>query len=334
MKIAHVRARNAPAGSPWRLAAARDSAGERWLDLDEARQGLVVEDPRRAHNSALFRQPITTLDNHLARALRVESLAEIVDGYAAASEDDEAILSVDELVFGPPILRPPSLRDFYAFEQHVATMWHRRGGEVPEAWYRLPIFYFSNVSEIRGPGDPVWAPRGSAELDYELEVAALVDTAVRDLDATRGEEAIGGYLVFNDWSARDLQREETTVRLGPAKGKDFASSIGPWLVTPDELADARSGKGYDLAMTASVNGQELSRGSWATAQFSFGQMIERASADVRLLPGDLLGSGTVGTGCLLEIREETLGRYLEPGDSVTLTVERLGTLSSPVIERP
>ena len=334
MKIAHVRARHAPAGSPWRLAAARDGGGERWLDLDEARQGLVVEDPRRAHNSALFRQPITTLDDHLARALRVESLAEIVDGYAAASEDDEAILSVDELVFGPPILRPPSLRDFYAFEQHVATMWHRRGGEVPEAWYRLPIFYFSNVSEIRGPGDPVWAPRGSAELDYELEVAALVDTAVRDLDATRGEEAIGGYLVFNDWSARDLQREETTVRLGPAKGKDFASSIGPWLVTPDELADARSGNGYDLAMTASVNGQELSRGSWATAQFSFGQMIERASADVRLLPGDLLGSGTVGTGCLLEIREETLGRYLEPVDSVTLTVERLGTLSSPVIERP
>jgi fumarylacetoacetate (FAA) hydrolase len=334
MKIAHVRARNAPAGSPWRLAAARDSAGERWLDLDEARQGLVLEDPRRAHNSALFRQPITTLDDHLARALRVESLAEIVDGYAAATEDDEAILAADELVFGPPILRPPSLRDFYAFEQHVATMWHRRGGEVPEAWYRLPIFYFSNVSEIRGPGDPVWAPRGSSELDYELEVAALVDTAVRDLSATRGEEAIGGYLVFNDWSARDLQREETTVRLGPAKGKDFASSIGPWLVTPDELADARSGNGYDLAMTASVNGQELSHGSWATAQFSFGQMIERASADVRLQPGDLLGSGTVGTGCLLEIREETLGRYLEPGDSVTLTVERLGTLSSPVIERP
>ncbi len=334
MKIAHVRARHAPAGSPWRLAAARDGAGERWLDLDEARQGLVVEDPRRAHNSALFRQPITTLDDHLARALRVESLAEIVDGYAAASEDDEAILSADELVFGPPILRPPSLRDFYAFEQHVATMWHRRGGEVPEAWYRLPIFYFSNVSEIRGPGDSVWAPRGSSELDYELEVAALVDTAIRDLDATRGEEAIGGYLVFNDWSARDLQREETTVRLGPAKGKDFASSIGPWLVTPDELADARSGNGYDLAMTASVNGQELSRGSWATAQFSFGQMIERASADVRLLPGDLLGSGTVGTGCLLEIRDETLGRYLGPGDSVTLTVERLGTLSSPVIERP
>jgi fumarylacetoacetate (FAA) hydrolase len=334
MKIAHVRARHAPAGSGWRLAAARDAEAQRWLDLDEARQGLVVEDPRRAHNSALFRQPVTTLDDHLARGLRVEALAEIVDGYAAATEDDEAIFTADELVFGPPILQPPSLRDFYAFEQHVATMWHRRGGEVPKAWYRLPIFYFSNVSEIRGPGDPVWAPRGSSELDYELEVAALIDTPVRDLSGERGEEAIGGYLVFNDWSARDLQREETTVRLGPAKGKDFASSIGPWLVTPDELADALSGNGYDLAMTASVNGRELSRGSWAAAQFSFGQMIERASADVRLRPGDLLGSGTVGTGCLLEIREETLGRYLEPGDSVTLAIERLGSLTSPVVDHP
>jgi fumarylacetoacetate (FAA) hydrolase len=141
-------------------------------------------------------------------------------------------------------------------------------------------------------------------------------------------------MVLNDWSARDLQREETTVRLGPAKGKDFATSIGPWLVTPDELADARSGKGYDLSMSATVNGTELSRGSWATAHFSFGEMVERASADVHLRPGDLFGSGTVGTGCLLEIRDEKLGRYLEPGDSVTLEIERLGRLTAPIIERP
>ena len=118
-------------------------------------------------------------------------------------------------------------------------MWARRGGEIPEAWFRLPIFYFSNVSEIRGPGDAVWAPRGSAELDYELEVAALVDTPGRDLTADGAEALIGGFLILNDWSARDLQREETTVRLGPAKGKDFATSIGPWLVTPDELAGPR-----------------------------------------------------------------------------------------------
>ena len=224
----------------------------------------MVEDPRRAHNAVLFRQPITTLDEHLARGLRVEALADVVDGYAAADEDDEAVLDADDLVFGPPILQPPSLRDFYAFEGHVRTMWERRGGTVPEAWYRLPIFYFGNVSEIRGPGEAVWCPAASSELDYELEVAALIDTPVHDLDAAHGEEAIGGYLVFNDWSARDLQREETTVRLGPAKGKDFASSIGPWLVTPDELADARQGNGYDLAMTASVNGAELSRAAGRT----------------------------------------------------------------------
>jgi fumarylacetoacetate (FAA) hydrolase len=334
MKIAHIRERTAPAGTPWRLAAAWNADATRWLDLEEARQGLLVEDPRRAHNAPLFRQPVTTLDDHLARGMRVAALGEITEGYARATDDDEAILEAADLAFGPPILAPPTFRDFYAFEQHVGTMWKRRDMEIPEAWYRLPIFYFSNVSEIRGPGDAVWAPRGSSELDYELEVAALIDTPVRDLDASRGEEAIGGYMVLNDWSARDLQREETSVRLGPAKGKDFASSIGPWLVTPDELADARQGKGYDLAMTATVNGDELSRGTWASAHFSFGEMIERASADARLRAGDLIGSGTVGTGCLLEIRDERLGRYLEPGDTVTLAIERLGELTAPVVQRP
>ncbi len=331
MKIAHVRQRNAPAGAAWRLAAALDDEARSWLDLEEARLALVAADARRAHNSPLFRQPLTTLDAHLARGLRIEALRELVDG--AGQTDADARQDAGDLDFGPPILHPPSLRDFYAFEGHVRTMWERRGGTVPEAWYRLPIFYFSNVSEIRGPGDPVWAPRGSQELDYELEVAALIDTPVRDLDASRGEEAIGGYMIFNDWSARDLQRDETTVRLGPAKGKDFASSIGPWLVTTDELTDATAGNGYDLAMTAAVNGEETSRGTWSAAQFSFGQMVERASADVRLRPGDLLGSGTVGSGCLLEIREQTLGRYLEPGDEVTLRIERLGELTTPIVER-
>jgi fumarylacetoacetate (FAA) hydrolase len=142
-------------------------------------------------------------------------------------------------------------------------------------------------------------------------------------------------MVMNDWSARDLQRDETSVRLGPAKGKDFATTLGPWLVTPDELADARSGTGYDLTATAEVNGQELSRGRWNDAHFSFGQMIARASADVRLLPGDVIGSGTVGGGCLLEIKDESgFGRWLQPGDSVTLKVERLGQLTTPVVDRP
>jgi fumarylacetoacetate (FAA) hydrolase len=335
VKIAHVRERVGPAGTSWRLAAALDRGDElrRWLDLEVARRRAVAADPRLAHNSTLHRQAITTLDEHLARGLRVEALRELLDGFRPRSADDEATLEAGELAFGPPVLRPPSLRDFYAFEVHVRSMWERRGGEVPEAWYRIPVFYFSNVSEIRGPDDPVWCPAASVELDYELEVAALVDTAAVNLSPERAEEAIGGFMVFNDWSARDLQREETAVRLGPAKGKDFACSFGPWLVTPDELADARDRTGYGLAMTAQVNGTETSRGRWSDVQFSFGEMLARASADARLRPGDLVGSGTVGGGCLLEVRETTLGRYLEPGDVVELRIERLGTLRNPVVAR-
>lgn len=331
MRLAHVRERNAPAGAPLRLAAGL--AEGRWLDLEPARRRLARSDPRLTHNEQLFRTPITTLDAHLGAGNRVDLLRLIVD--AADATDDDLTLAEPDLRFGPPILRPSSLRDFYAFERHVATMWTRRDQKVPEAWYRLPIFYFGNVSEIRGPGDPVWAPKSSQELDYELEVCALIDTPAVNLSAERAEEAIGGYTILNDWSARDLQREETTVRLGPAKGKDFAASIGPWLVTADELADARGDKGFALTATASVNGRQLSRGSWADIHFSYGEMLARASADARLRPGDLIGSGTVGTGCLLEIKDDSgFGRWLQPGDEVRLEVDRLGALVSPVVARP
>lgn len=341
MRLAHVRERHAPKGAPWRLAAALDPAATSWLDLEVARRRAVTARPSLAHDSVLHRLPVTTLDDHLARALRVDTIGDLVEGFAPRGDEDDAILDADDLDFGLPILRPPSIRDFYAFERHVGTIWRRRDQEIPEAWFRLPIFYFSNTSELRGPGEAVWAPRGSAELDYELEVAALIDTTVESLPPERGEEAIGGFAILNDWSARDLQRDETTVRLGPAKGKDFATSIGPWLVTPDELADRRSpgSTAFDLAMIATVRTADgrvvqTSSGSLASIHHSFGAMVGRASADVRLRPGDLLGSGTVGGGCLLEVREETLGRYLEPGDEVTLEVERLGRLVSPIIGRP
>ena len=353
MRIAHVRERHAQAGAPWRLAAAlgpgaaADPEPKRWLDLEVARRRLVAGDPRRPHNSDLFRQPLTTLDELLGRGLRVGALSEIVEDLAvgdlAADDDadDDAVLEAADLSFGPPILRPPAFRDFYAFEQHVRTMWERRGGEIPENWYRLPVFYFSNTSEIRGPGDPVWAPRGSAELDFELEVGALVDTPAFNLASEGADEAIGGYFVLNDWSARDLQRDEMPVRMGPAKGKDFSTSIGPWLVTPDELADARApdGTGPDLAMTATVidasgTSTAISNGRWSASRYSFAEMLARASADVHVRPGEILGSGTAGSGCLLEVKDSTLRRWLEPGDTVTLAIERLGSLTSPVIARP
>ena len=348
MRVAHVHELHGPAGQPWRLAAAAGE-GHPWLDLEVVRRRLLAADSRRGHNSVLFRQPISTLDDHLGRGLRIEALAELIDGFeslgGARDEDDDAVLESADLRFGPPVLRPPAFRDFYAFEGHVRTMWERRGGEVPEAWYRLPIFYFSNTSEIRGPDDPVWAPDGSTELDFELEVGAIVDTPAFDLPEERAAEAIGGYFVLNDWSARDLQRDETTVRLGPAKGKDFATTIGPWITTPDELATALTpgATGPDLAMTAIVRPGdesqggvapvEISRGSWSSARFSFGAMLARACADVHVRPGELLGSGTVGGGCLLEVKDQTLGRWLEPGDQVVLSIERLGELRSPVVAR-
>lgn len=352
MRIAHVRERHGPSGAPWRLAAALDTGDEplRWLDLEVARRRLVRRDDRLAHNDPLFRLPVTTLDDHLGLSDgqprgRVEALRSLVEPYASGAigvdAEDEVVLDGAELAFGPPILRPPSVRDFYAFEGHVATMWQRRGQDVPEAWFRLPVFYFSNTSEIRGPDEPVHAPRGSLELDFELEVGALVDTPARDLPAGTAEAAIGGYFILDDWSARDLQRDETSVRLGPAKGKDFATTIGPWLVTPDELADARAAgaTGPDLAMTATVRAPdgheiEVSRGSWSAAHFAFGDMLARASADVTLRPGDVIGSGTVGSGSLLESRAGTLDRYLEPGDTVTLRIERLGSLRTPIAARP
>ena len=167
MKLAHVRERHAPAGAAWRLAVALDSgdAPKRWLEVEAARRRAVAGDPVLAHNEPVLRRPVTTLDDHLAAGLRVEALRAIVDRFDLRGDpgDDDAVLAGDALAFGPPILRPPSLRDFYAFERHVGTMWARRGGEIPEAWFRLPIFYFSNVSEIRGPGDPVWPPKGSSE---------------------------------------------------------------------------------------------------------------------------------------------------------------------------
>jgi fumarylacetoacetate (FAA) hydrolase len=344
MRVGHVRERHGPAGAPWRLAASSDLTGP-WIDLEVARRRALTATPQRAHNSILFRQPITSLDDALARGLRIEALGEILDAFGAnggaRDEDDDAVLGEADLAFGPPVLRPPSFRDFYAFEQHVATMWGRRGSDIPEPWFRLPIFYFSNTSEIRGPGDPVWPPRGSDELDFELEVGAVVDTPAYNLPEERAGEAIGGYLVLNDWSARDLQRDESAVRLGPAKGKDFGTTIGPWIVTPDELANRWTvgATAPDLAMTATVEGAdgkivEVSRGAWSTARYSFAQMLARASADVHVRPGELLGSGTVGTGCLLEVKDDTLRRWLEPGDVVTLAIERLGELHTPVVARP
>jgi 2-keto-4-pentenoate hydratase/2-oxohepta-3-ene-1,7-dioic acid hydratase in catechol pathway len=238
---------------------------------------------------------------------------------------------LDEVTIKAPLTGAPSLRDFYAFEQHVATAHANRGKDVPPEWYQVPVFYFSNPNSIIGPGEPVSAPTASRALDYELEVAAIIGQPGRDIPADKALEHIFGFTIFNDWSARDLQRQEMKVGLGPAKGKDFASSLGPVIVTPDELARHSAGRAgvYDLAMVARVNGEERSRGNWADINYSFGEIIARASQDVLLMPGDIIGSGTVGTGCLLELTKGN-GPWLKSGDEVVLEIEQLGTLANRV----
>jgi fumarylacetoacetate (FAA) hydrolase len=244
----------------------------------------------------------------------------------------QPVNSVDLL---PPLMRPMSLRDFYAFEEHVVTAHANRGKIVPDEWYQIPVFYFSNPNAIFGPDELVPYPAKTKALDYELEVACIIGKPGINIKAENAEEYIFGYTIFNDWSARDIQRKETVVGLGPAKGKDFASSLGPFIVTPDELEDRHTGRPgvYDLQMVARVNGEERSRGNWKTIHYAFGDLIERASQDAYLLPGDVIGSGTVGTGCLLELTRGQ-GPWLHPGDLVELEIERLGVLRNRIAERP
>lgn len=228
----------------------------------------------------------------------------------------------------PPIPRPPSIRDFMAFEEHVVTASAAIGLAVDPLWYAQPVFYFTNPAALRGAHEPVPVSPGSAAFDYELEVAAVIGREGADLTPAEALEHIAGYTLFCDWSARDLQGQEMKLNLGPAKGKDSASSCGPWLLTPDELPAA-------AAMTASVNGRPYSAGSLDALYWSFGEMIAYASRGTRVVPGDLIGSGTVGTGCILELSRvhgADAYPYLRPGDRVRLEVQGLGAIDAPVVE--
>jgi fumarylacetoacetate (FAA) hydrolase len=229
----------------------------------------------------------------------------------------------------PPVSRPPTVRDFYAFEAHVKTARKKRGLEVPPEWYEFPAFYFSNPGSLVGDGAVVPKPAWTQALDYELEIACIVGGRARNVPADKWRSVVAGFTILNDWSARDIQRKEMAIGLGPAKGKDFATSLGPALVTLDELEGKRSGDRYDLSMEARVNGATLSRGNAKDMHFTFGQMIARASQDVYLFPGDVIGSGTVGGGCILELGTE-VHPWLESGDEIALEIERLGTLTNKI----
>ena len=249
------------------------------------------------------------IDGDRVIQLAAQTLQAFFTGGGSAREHAEYPLA--DVVLRAPVLYPPTVRDFMAFEQHVANARRQRGGDVPQEWYEIPVFYFSNPAAIYGPEEDVPYPDGTQALDYELECAAIIGA----------DGAIGGFTVLNDWSARDLQRAEMRVGLGPAKGKDFATSLGPVLVTPDEF-DGTSG-----AMIARVNGEERSRGELGDMFHSWNALLSQAARNTVLRPGDVIGSGTVGNGCILEHGDD---RWLQRGDVVELEIEGIGVLRNTI----
>jgi fumarylacetoacetate (FAA) hydrolase len=265
--------------------------------------------------------------------------------YFLARNEGEALVKEYELM--APVPQPSSCRDGYAFRQHVETARRNRGLEMTPAFDEFPVFYFTNHNAIFGPGTIACMPDHFERLDFELEVAVVIGKKGTNIPASRADAYIAGFMIMNDLSARTLQSEEMMLSLGPAKGKDFATVTGPWLVTADELQPyltaaqpGHTGNAYDLEMTCHVNGELLSAGNMRDMHWTFAELIERASYGCVLYPGDIIGSGTVGTGCLLELNGTAkladpshVARWLRPGDHIRMSVTGLGVLETTVTQQ-
>jgi 2-keto-4-pentenoate hydratase/2-oxohepta-3-ene-1,7-dioic acid hydratase in catechol pathway len=278
----------------------------------------------------------------LANAMVPATMLELLEGgdsaMAAARQGFEYVIRCGESVKGPegetifhlpeavrlvaPLPNPPSLRDFIAFEDHIRTTSSKRGQPIPPEWYKAPVYYKGNHRTIIGPDERLPWPLETTKLDYELELACVIGREGRDITERDAPQYIAGYTIMNDFSARDIQFQEMACRLGPAKGKDFATAIGPCLITPDEIPDLNA-----LTMIARVNGEIWSEGRFGSIHWSFPQMIAHVSRGEPIFPGDLFGSGTVGGGCGLE-----MDRYLQPGDVVELEIQPIGILKTTVVK--
>lgn len=244
-----------------------------------------------------------------------------------------------------PVPFPASCRDGYAFRQHVEAARKNRNVPMISEFDHYPVFYFTNHRSVTGPGHVKCMPDHFEKLDFELEAAIVICKQGRNIKAVEADKYIGGLMIMNDFSARRLQMDEMLLNLGPAKGKDFATAIGPWLVTLDELEDfetaakkGHTGKSWNVKMTCVVNGKQVSEGNLSDMDWTFAEIIERASYGVDLYPGDIIGSGTVGTGCFLELNgtgklsnPDYNEQWLQPNDVIELTIERLGVLTNTII---
>lgn len=256
----------------------------------------------------------------------------------------ETGLPYDESILFAPVPNPTSCRDGYAFRQHVAAARRNRNVPMIEQFDEYPIMYFTNHNAVQGPGDIFCMPDHFQKLDFELEAAVVLGKKGRNIRAEEADRYIAGYMIMNDMSARTLQMEEMMLNLGPAKGKDFSTVIGPYLVTPDELQSFlvpakkdHTGRNYSLEMTCHVNGIEVSRGNMADMDWTFAEIIERCAYGVDVFPGDVIGSGTVGTGCFLELNGTGLlnnpdykTQWLQPDDVVEMEITGLGKLKNTI----
>ncbi|WP_029089349.1 fumarylacetoacetate hydrolase family protein [Brevibacterium album] len=269
----------------------------------------------------------------------VPQFSEVAEALAAGADLDQLAaearagtsMPLDEVRLLTPV-RPPAMRDCMCFHEHIRNC---RPGTFDPRHEQFPAFYISNHNAVIGPEDPVQVPPGCQTFDYELEVCAVLGRELHNPTPEEARAAIAGYTLYIDWSARDLQMEEMALGLGPAKGKDSATTLGPHFVTADELEPRRAGKGFDLRMRAWVNDRLVTDGSWKTINWDFGDVIAYAGRGTTLSAGEVLGSGTVGGGCLLEHERtgsEAFSGWLQPGDTVKLEVELLGSLTQTVAE--
>lgn len=279
----------------------------------------LVADALLPNNLLQFLQSGETGRSHALRTL--EAVESANRQHLHGVNEETLIYLPGQVKLLAPLPNPLSLRDFFAFEEHVRMGFEKRGEPMPSEWYEIPVYYKSGHQNIIGTDQDVRWPSFTEKFDYELELAIVIGKQGRNVPATQAADYIAGYTVMNDFSARDIQRKEMKVRLGPAKGKDWCTAIGPVLVTPDEIGDP-----YNLRMTARVNGEIWSEGNSRTMYWKFEQMIEFLTRDDTIFPGDVIGSGTVGTGCGLE-----LNRWVKPGDVIELEIEKIGALRNRVV---
>ena len=312
---------------------------------DLAQTGILVNNqifPLHTINPNIamnMRDMLNDWDNQSALAKAVET--EIIAGQHAAL----GIPCSNDILLAP-VPQPTSCRDGYAFRQHVAAARRNRGVPMIPEFDQYPIFYFTNHNAIQGPGEIPCMPDHFHKLDFELEAAIVIGKRGRNVKAEDADHYIAGYMIMNDMSARRLQMEEMLLNLGPAKGKDFSTVIGPWLVTPDELEPYKIqakpghiGNSYNLAMKCWVNGIQVSEGSVGDMDWTFAEIVERCAYGADIFPGDVIGSGTVGTGCFLELNgtgklnnPNYPEQWLQPGDVVNMEIDGLGHLSNTIVQ--